>query len=298
MNPTEVFERERPRLVGLAYRLLGSLADAEDVVQEAWLRWRRTEADAVEVPAAWLTTVTSRLGVDRLRQRQRERARYVGPWLPEPVVTSLPPDRDQPEAAAELADSLALAFLTVLETLRPSERLAFLLAEVFRVPYAEVATTLDTSEQNARQLVSRARRKLAAAETPARVPTSDRRRVDDLTSRFFAAVIAGDLGAAAELMTPDVVLVSDGGAAAHAARRPVVGPARVARLLVNLVPRLPEGAVFEPVELNGEPAVLVRVDGAPFAVQQLQFDGDRISRMLIVINPEKLTRLDSPPSLC
>ncbi|GIU86471.1 MAG: RNA polymerase sigma factor SigJ [Acidimicrobiia bacterium] len=234
-----VFERERPRLTGLAYRLLGSLTDAEDVVQEAWVRWQRADRSAVERPEAWLTTVVSRLGLDRLKARRRDRAVYVGPWLPEPLVApagaphgSVPPG---PEAHAELADSLTTAFLLLLERLTPEERLAVLLADVFREPFARIAGILGRSEPAARQLASRARRRLRDAATAEPVPVrpgdEEQARV---VSGLLAALAAGDVDGAARLLAPGVVLVADGGPDRRAARRPVVGPARVARLLVYL----------------------------------------------------------------
>ena len=215
----ERFEHERPRLVGLAYRLLGSLADAEDVVQEAWLRWQQTDRDAIEQPAAWLTTVTSRIGLDRLRARQRDRADYVGPWLPEPIV--VPMDAADPAHHAELSDSLTTAFLVLLEELSPTERLVLLLADVFDQPFAEISAILGRSSDACRQVASRARRKVREAEAPRR----GRGAAADAAAlaaagAFVDAARRGDQQALLELLAPDAVLVSDGGAEQHAARRP------------------------------------------------------------------------------
>src|SRR5262245_44787870 len=238
------FEAERPRLVGLAYRLLGSLADAEDVVQEAWLRWRRADRAAIEQPAAWLTTVTSRIGLDRLRARQRERADYVGPWLPEPIVEPL--DQDDPERHAELSDSLTTAFLLLLEELGPTERLVLLLADVFDQPFADIAAVLGRSPAACRQLASRARRKVRDAEAPRRARGASDAAALAAAGAFVDAARRGDQEALLGLLAPDVVLVSDGGADHHAARRPVVGADRVCRLVLNLSERLPSGTTVEP----------------------------------------------------
>lgn len=171
-TPAEIFAAERPRLVGLAYRLLGTVTDAEDVVQEAWFRWDRADRDSIERPAAWLTTAVSRLGLDRLRARKRERVDYVGPWLPEPIVSPL--TFEQPERAAELSDSLTTAFLVMLEQLTPEERLVLLLVDVFGEPFRSVAALVERSEDACRQMAVRARRKMSS-QTERHVPA---RRAD------------------------------------------------------------------------------------------------------------------------
>jgi RNA polymerase sigma-70 factor (ECF subfamily) len=287
------FDAERARLTGLAYRLLGSLTDAEDVVQEAWIRWSRTDVAVVERPAAWLTTTVSRLGLDRLRTRRRERVDYVGPWLPEPFVRPIDAAAHavadaaaDPADVAELADSLTTAFLVMLERLSPEERLVVLLADVFAEPFGSVADAVGRRPDATRQLAVRARRKLRDAAPPERRP----KRTEQLAvaSAFAAAVMGGDVEAVRALLHPDAVLTSDGGPHRRAARRPVVGPDRVARFLVNLRDRLPEGGRVEAVWVNESPGLLVSVGARPFMVHSLEVSGGRVVRQYLVLNPEKL----------
>jgi RNA polymerase sigma-70 factor (ECF subfamily) len=288
------FERERPRLVGLAYRMLGSLADAEDVVQEAWMRWAGADRTLIEQPPAWLTTTVSRLGLDRLRARQRDRSTYVGPWLPEPLVQS--GRGSDPAAVAEVADSLTTAFLLVLEQLTPDERLALLLVDVFGEPYPVVADALDRNEPSVRQLTSRARRKLREGHVEQqRVPTGEQAAV----ARAFAdAALRGDVDAVLHALAPDVVLVSDGGAARHAARRPVVGPDRVARFVVNLSRRLLEpGVTAVWTIVNGLPGMVVRHDGEPVLVMAVEVGPSGVQRITSMLNPDKLAAVDRPIDL-
>ena len=297
---SEVFERERPRLTGLAYRLLGSLTDAEDVIQDAWLRWQRVDRSTIERPEAWLTTVVSRLGLDRLRVRQRERDRYVGPWLPEPLVrldepvdqrepTLAQPGGD-PERHAELADSLTTAFLLLLEELSPTERLTILLADVFDESFASVAVVLGKSESAVRQQAVRARRKLRDA-APAARPPSDPEQLR-VAEAFLAATALGDVDTVISLLAPDVVLLSDGGPDHHAARRPVVGPHRVSRLMLNLASRLPANAVIDVRWVNGSPGIVVRVGGAPVFVVAVEVGDGLVHGVKVVVNPDKLTAID------
>jgi RNA polymerase sigma-70 factor (ECF subfamily) len=289
------FVAERPRLWSLAYRMTGSRADADDVVQDTWLRWRGTERAAVERPAAWLTTAASRLALDRLRARERERRAYVGPWLPDPV----PAPAATPEAAAELADSLTFGFLALLERLGPVERVVFLLADVFGEPYAAIAPIVDRSEVACRQIAHRARQRVR--QPAGRRPAADRRAtppaaaegVEQLASAFARAAGQGDLAALTDLLAPDVVLLSDGGPRRRAARHPIVGSHRVGRLLAHLVRRTPPGAAVEVVPLDGGEAVVVRGPaGAQRAVVvEPDDDGRRIARLFVVVNPEKLRAL-------
>lgn len=290
------FEAERPRLTGLAYRLLGSLSDAEDVVQEAWFRWARADRDEIDNPAAWLTTVVGRLGLDRLRSRQRDRAEYVGPWLPEPLVESVAaraadPAGD-PQAHAETADSLTTAFLVLLEQLTPTERLVVLLADVFDEPFSSIAPIVGKSEAATRQLAVRARRKVRRPEggsTPTRPPLAEQLRAAE---SFVVAVAMGDRDAVLGLVAPDVVLVSDGGAARHAARRPVVGPDRVARFMINIAKRLVAGATFELCVVNGSPGLLVRVDDRPDFVAAFDVGAAGLRAINVVTNLDKLVAVD------
>jgi RNA polymerase sigma-70 factor (ECF subfamily) len=279
LTDTSVFEAERPRLLGLAYRLLGSLVDAEDVVQEAWIRWDAGDTDAIERPAAWLTTVTTRLALDRIRSAEHRRAAYVGPWLPEPVAVEA-----TPEDAAELAESLTFGFLVLLDQLTGIERAVLLLADVFRQPFREIAETVDRSEAACRQIASRARRRLQDAQV-------ERRGADSaLLEQLLDALGRGDAPALLELLHPDVVLVSDGGANRHAGRRPVLGPERVGRVMLNLTKRLQPGTRVDLRQINLRPAVVITTFDESIVIQVDQRDG-RAETIRVVVNPDKTTHV-------
>ena len=286
VETADTFEAERSRLQGLAYRMLGSMADAEDVVQEAWLRWeglgaqRRAE---VQRPAAWLTTVASRLALDKLKSAQRQREEYVGPWLPEPVLT----DGD-PALAAELAESLTMGFLAVLERLAPVERAVFLLADVFAEPYSAIAPVVERSEEACRQIASRARRHVRE-ERQLFQPASARR--DDLLNAFLAACAFGQVDDLRRVLGDDVVLVSDGGRDLHAARRPVVGFHRVSRLLCNITGRVPPDSLVAHHEVNGEPGLVFTRGERTSMVMAFEIRSNRIQAIRLVLNPEKLSRI-------
>jgi RNA polymerase sigma-70 factor (ECF subfamily) len=280
------FEAERARLQALAYRMLGSMADAEDVVQEAWLRWARLGPEgraAVERPAAWLTTVASRLALDKLKSAQRQREEYVGPWLPEPILT----DGD-PAMAAELAESLTIGFLAVLERLGPVERAVFLLADVFSEPFSAIAPVVERSEEACRQIASRARRHVRE-ERQVFQPAAERR--DDLVRAFMAACTFGQVDDLRRVLSDDVVLVSDGGRDVHAARRPVVGLSRVSRLLRTVSGRIPADAVVELHQVNGEPGLVFTRHGRVWMVMAFETRHDRIEAIRLVLNPAKLAGL-------
>ncbi|CAN5890967.1 RNA polymerase sigma-70 factor [soil metagenome] len=292
------YEDHRHHLFGVAYRMLGSVADAEDVAQDAWLRWSQVDAGAVQDQRAFLTTVVSRLALDRLRSAHHRRETYVGPWLPEPLPTG-PAGRDRvfgaaegagPEEAAELADSLTFAFLTLLDRLEPDERVVLLLHDVFGYRFGEIAHKVQRSETGCRQLASRARRRLRA-ERASSTARGDARPSPEVVDGFLTALVTGDIDGVLGALAPDVVLVSDGGPHHHAARRPVIGARRVGRLLVNLGGRTPAGAGFERLDINGEPGVLVTVDGAPFATIGLGGAPEGIDRIWFVRNPDKLAHL-------
>jgi RNA polymerase sigma-70 factor (ECF subfamily) len=283
----DVFERERPRLVGLAYRMLGTIADAEDVVQNAWLRWRRVEPSEVERPEAWLTTVTTRLALDHLRSSRRRRETYVGPWLPEPLVSEA-----GPAEAAELADSLRLGFLTVLDQLNPVERAVFLLADVFSVPFADIAVTVDKSEVACRQIASRARRRVRHPG-PSRHTGSDRQLVDAL----LGAIALGDIDQVVRYLTADAVCVADGGATRRAARRPVVSAPRVARLLVNLAQRYDGPLDVRTATITGDVGAVISVDGAVDLVIAFEVDDGLVAAIRLIRNPDKLTHIGSTVAL-
>ncbi len=284
MSGRDPFDAERPRLLGLAYRMLGSLADAEDVVQDAWIRWQRTDRDAVDNPAAWLTTATTRLALDRIRTLARRREDYVGPWLPEPVALVA----DDPAVATEQAESLTLGFLVVLDALSATERAVFLLADVFGEPYSTIAAAVGKSEENCRQIASRARRKVRSARPPEVAPAGP-----DVLAALLAATASGDIDAVLELLDTDVVLVSDGGPDRKAARRPVVGASRVARLLSNLASRAAAGGADLGVEIgsvNGEAVVVFGLPDGPLVAGADVADG-RVVAVRILRNPAKLTHL-------
>src|SRR4051794_6591988 len=283
------FAAERPRLVGLAYRMLGSMTEADDVVQDAWLRWQGGDRRAIELPAAWLTTVTTRLALDRLRRQRRDRERYVGPWLPEPVLTDHATD---PEQAAELAESLTLGFLVLLDELSPVERAVLLLADVFGHPFAVVAAAVGRSEASCRQIAHRARERVRRAQRPA-----PRRHDESVALRFRAALRTGDVDAVLAVLAPDVRLVSDGGAGVHAARRPIVGADRVARFALNLMKRVPDSMHYELAEGNGEPGFVLWFGDRPLQAVALESDGDVVAAIRVMVNPEKLATLTSHPPL-
>jgi RNA polymerase sigma-70 factor (ECF subfamily) len=285
-----VFQAERGRLRALGYRMLGSLSDADDVVQDTWVRWqsigpeRRAE---IERPAAWLTTAATRIALDKLKSAQRRREEYVGPWLPEPVLTD-----DDPADAAVLSESLTLGFLAVLERLGPVERAVFLLAEVFDEPYAVIADTVGRSEEACRQIASRARRRVR--DERRRFEPSDS---DALVRAFVDACLVGTLDEFRKVLADDVVLVSDGGADVHAARRPVVGVERVARLLGNLVKRMPTDVDIEFHRVNHEHGLLVRRGGLPWYVLALEQCDGRARAVRLVLNPAKLHHVDAVVAL-
>ena len=284
----DAFEGSRQRLVGLAYRLLGTMTDAEDVVQDTWLRWHGLGSGQLEIdrPDAWLTTVCTRIALDRMKSAQVQRTTYVGPWLPEPLATS--PD---PADAAELADSLTFGFLTMLERLEPVERAVFLLADVFGLPFDEIAVAVERSVPACRQIAHRARARVRDGHR--RVDRNAAERTD-LVDAFLRACALGDLDGLRCVLTADVVLVSDGGAQRRAARRPVVGFDRVARLVFNLAKRLPAGALPTLGLINGEPGFVV-ADGAGtvgFAMSFEVVDGS-VTQLRVVISPAKLTTLSA-----
>ncbi len=278
------FEAARPRLVGLAYRMLGTRDEADDIVQEAWIRWHDADRTAIAEPAAWLTTVTTRIAVDRLRSAQHRREEYVGPWLPEPVVTGV-----GPEDAAVLADSLTLGFLTLLDRLSAEERAVVLLADVFSVPFAEIAATVGKTDVACRQIASRARRRLQGHHR--RESTGAERAV---VEELLVAFAMGDIDAVLARLAPGAVCVSDGGPNRRAARRPVVGADRVARFFLNLARRFAESATFAPATVNGDPGLVVSRDGEVDLVAAFEVVDGRVHAIWLIRNPDKLEHLAVP----
>jgi RNA polymerase sigma-70 factor (ECF subfamily) len=293
LDPAALFEQQRPRLRGLAYRMLGSVSDAEDVVQEAWLRWHQADPGRLRSAEAWLVTVVTRLAVDRLRRLAAERAAYPGPWLPEPWFEPLEPvSPDRPEARLEMAGDLSTAFLLLLERLGPEERAALLLHDVFDVGYPDIARTLERSEAACRQMVSRARERVRQQRPRLPVTAEARRR---LLRQFLAAAKAGNEAELLGLFAPDATYVTDGGGKVFAARRILQGAALLARLVVNLWRKTRGVQRHELWTVNGEPAVLTWIDGQPAATLTIETDGSRILAVHRVLNPDKLTRFPPLP---
>ncbi|SFY48642.1 RNA polymerase sigma-70 factor [Streptomyces sp. F-1] len=279
------FVAHRRLLFTVAYEMLGSAADAEDVLQESWLRWAGTDHARVRDPRSYLVRTVTRQALNRLRTLSRSREEYVGEWLPEPLLTT-------PDVAedVELAESVSLAMLTVLETLAPLERAVFVLREVFDVPYAEIAEAVGKSPAAVRQIAHRARAHVAARQPWVRVSRSEQQAV---LERFLAALHTGRVQDLLEVMAPDVVFVADGGGLAAAARAPVHGAERVATLLAG-VDR--SASRTTTVWLNGAPAARIDTDGRLAALSLVVADG-RVTRVYAVANPHKLTRLDEPVAL-
>lgn len=295
MESVDPFIRHRPRLLALAYRLLGTRADAEDVVQDAWLRWNRADQPAIADPEAWLVTTATRLGIDRLRAARRRRQVYPGPWLPEPAwidpgTPATGPDEAAdpapgPARALERAEDVSLAFLAVLERLGPEERAAFLLREVFDHDYAAIAALLERSEAACRQMVHRARGRVAEARPRFGVDPLHHRR---LLEKFMHAARGGDREAIQALLHADAQLVSDGGGKALAAIRPLHGAERIARLFWAVARRGDRTVRWQLGLANGEPAVLRYRSGQLVGITVAASAGGRITALYTVANPEKL----------
>jgi RNA polymerase sigma-70 factor (ECF subfamily) len=273
-----LFEEQRERLFAIAYRMLGSVEDAEDMVQDTFLRWQTASHDEIRTPAAWLSTVVTRLALNHLQSSRTRREQYVGPWLPEPL------SEDDPAAAAELADSVSMAMLVVLETLSPLERATFVLREVFDLPYGEIADTLGRSESAVRQLAHRAREHVHARQPRHQV---DRARHNELTLQFMQAAGSGDFDSVVALLAPDAVLISDGGGKKKAALRPIHGPEKIARWLFAVIAENPNYEI-RMATLNGETAYIAYFDDEPDTVAFLKSDGGLISELYLIRNPDKL----------
>ena len=278
------FETQRARLMGVGYRILGSVADAEDVVQEAWIRWDGIDRTRIDNPEAFLTTVVTRLALDRLRRAKARRETYDGPWLPEPIAS----DAD-PAAAAELADSLSMALLVVLETLSPLERAAFVLREVFQVPYAEVAETLGREEPAVRQLVHRARQRVDDGRARFQ---ADRATHTAIVQAFIAACASADLEALLAVLSPDVVAIGDGGGVGRAPRRPVYGADKVARLMLGITAKATPDLAYSFEVFNGRIGIVARKDGTAVSALSFTVAEGKLSTIHLFANPAKLAGLD------
>ncbi len=279
---TDPFTTLRPRLFGIAYRMLGVRADAEDVLQDAWLRWSRTDASTLQSAEAWLVTIVTRLSIDRLRALKAEREAYVGWWLPEPLVEL---DAHTPESAAELAGELSVAFLYVLERLGPEERAAFLLRQVFDYDYPEIAAQLGKTEASCRQMVHRASERVQQARTRFEVPQAVHHQ---LLQRFMKAAQSGDRHAIEALLSEDAQLIGDGGGVVPSFPKPLVGPFRITNLYWAVFRRLGAQAVYRMALINGEPGLLRYVGGRIESAQAFVTDGERIVAIYAVRNPDKL----------
>lgn len=276
---TEIFNTQRKRLFAIAYRMLGSVMDAEDIVQETYLRWRDIDHTTVENPAAFLATMVTRLCIDHLRSARVQREEYIGPWLPEPLVTT----DTGPEEALKLAESLSMAFLIMLERLTPTERAVYLLREVFDYDYTEIATIVDKSEPACRQIVSRAKARIAHDRS--RLAVSD---TMPMVQRMVAAVKGGDVPGLMALLAPDVELTSDGGGKAKAATRPLYGPKLVATFLFVIHKNLSPNTHVQIQSINGQPGVIVQHAGKVFAVGTLDITEEGVKTIRLVLNPDKL----------
>ncbi|BCJ67229.1 RNA polymerase sigma factor SigJ [Polymorphospora rubra] len=289
----EAFEAHRSHLFGVAYRMLGTRADAEDAVQEAWLRYAAAGPDAADL-RAWLTTVVARICLDVLRSARVRRAAYVGPWLPEPLVSRLPAADDDPAETAVRAEQVSLALLVVLERLSPEQRVAFVLHDVFGVPFADIAAVLAVSPANARQLASRGRRAVDAAPAARVSAGADLAEQHRVLAAFLAAAHDGDLAGLVRVLAPDVEFIGDGGGLAPSARRPLVGAQEVARFVAGVFRqarrRDPRG---EPVLVNGRLGLVVEAGGLLVVVAPVVADG-AIVALYHQLNPEKLRAVPRP----
>ncbi|MCE6997176.1 RNA polymerase sigma-70 factor [Saccharothrix sp. S26] len=287
-SATETFVAHRNLLFTVAYEMLGSAADAEDVLQETWMRWVSVDLDTVRDRRAYLVRITTRQALTRLRTLGRRKESYVGPWLPEPLLTS-------PDVAedVELADSVSMAMLLVLETLAPTERAVFVLREVFDLGYDEIAEAVDKSPAAVRQIAHRARAHVAERR-PRGTVSPDATR--DALSAFQRAVETGDLQGLLDVLAPDVVFLGDGGGVVRAVPRPVVGADKVARLLAAGLGRMARGSL-QPAQVNGHPALLLRFDGEVDTVVAMRVDDGKVTGLYAVRNPAKLAHLEHGTSL-
>ncbi|MFJ7233559.1 RNA polymerase sigma-70 factor [Streptomyces tendae] len=280
---TEDFVAHRNLLFTVAYEMLGSAADAEDVLQETWLRWAGVDLDTVHDRRAYLVRITTRQALNRLRTLGRRKESYVGSWLPEPLLTT-------PDVAedVELADSVSMAMMLVLETLAPVERAVFVLREVFDLGYDEIAEAVEKSPAAVRQIAHRARAHVAARRPRGEVSAAESRRA---LAAFQRAVETGDLQGLLDILSPDVVLLGDGGGIKQAVLRPIVGADKVARLMLGGLGKLDMAMRMDPAQVNGHPALVVRLDGELDTVVAVRFDEGRITGLYAVRNPEKLSHM-------
>jgi RNA polymerase sigma-70 factor (ECF subfamily) len=283
---TDPFVEHRDLLFTVAYEMLGSAADAEDVVQEAWLRWREVDPETVDSPRAYAVRIVTRLALNQMRTLSRRRESYVGPWLPEPLLT-------EPDVADDvvLSESVSMAMLVVMESLSPTERAVFVLREVFGFEHGEIAAAVDKTPAAVRQIAHRAREHVQARRPES---TTSRAEHAEVTRRFAAAAATGDLDGLLGLLAPDVVLVTDGGGIKKAALRPIVGAEKVLRFLSAV---RPDELSADAVMLNGEPCLVIHVDGELDGIFATRVAGGVVTELYGVRNPEKLSRLADPVPL-
>jgi len=286
VNDQQVFEANRELLFAVAYRMLGTVADAEDTVQDAWLRWSAAPRCDIAEPRAYLARTVTNIALNRLRSARARREAYVGSWLPEPLLTSGPDAADR----AELAESVSLAMLVVLESLTPEERAVFVLHEVFGFPHAEIAAAIGRSDASVRQLMHRAREHVQARRPRFDVDAGQQREV---TQRFLAAAAGGDIDQLMAVLAPDVTLIPDGGGKAQAPRRPITGAAKVARFLAAISGRPymgidPSDMTLELAEINGALGALITAGGKPITAVTTVVAGGQITAIQLVTNPDKL----------
>jgi RNA polymerase sigma-70 factor (ECF subfamily) len=282
MNRVEAFSQHQPLLFSIAYRMLGSVMDAEDMVQETYLRWESAAPAQVRSPKSYLSTVVTRLCIDQLRSARAQREQYIGPWLPEPLITE---EAETMDGRLELADSLSIAFLLLLERLTPTERAVFLLRDAFDYPYPEIARIVGKSEANCRQMARRARTHIVERRRRFGASNEERRQ---LAERFLRAATSGDMDGLVALFADDVTLRSDGGGKVAAALNPIEGPQKVARFFIGLARKRPADMVFRPAGVNGRPGMILYTGGRPYSVMTFEAAGGKIGDVDIIVNPDKL----------
>lgn len=281
----ETFNLHRPLLFGIAYRMLGRVSEAEDIVQDVWLRWSRQDAAAIQSAKAWLVSATTRLCIDQLRSARRQREDYYGVWLPEPLMAT--PEMS-PDTAAEFADSLTMAFMLMLESLGPDERAVFLLREVFDYEYAEVAAIAGKTEANCRQIVRRAKAQLQATPKAPAPPTEQARK---LVEEFLAATASGKVDDVLALLADESTVYSDGGGRVKAAGRPIIGADHVSRFLLGIWPRFVGAMERRLVDINGSPGLVMQSEGKVHYAFSFEVAGGRLRAIYIICNPDKLQHL-------
>lgn len=284
-DQTDVFEAHRDRLFDLAYRMLSQVQAAEDAVQDAYLRWQSVDPETVDDPAAYLTTIVTRLCLDELSSARTERETYTGPWLPEPVVEPM----ERPDRTAAQSDAVSVAMLVVLETLPPRQRAVFVLREALDLPYADIAAIVDESESYCRKLAQRAREQIDETDVESNVPSAAQA---ELVEDFVAAIQDGDAEAVARTLAEDAVVHSDGGGKVTAARRPVEGRTHITRFLLGIADNASENLEVEFVLVNGRPGLLATINGTPQSVWFFHVRDGHIQNAYAILNPDKLRHVD------